>query len=49
MHAVLQAAHILIAELIPLKFGLLAWASSTCLRGQLTPAPTDAQQGHVGP
>ena len=49
MHAVLQEAHIPTAGLIPLKFGLLAWASSTCLSRQLTPAPTDAQQGHVGP
>ena len=36
VHAVLQAAHIPTAELIPLKFGLLAWASSICLSGQLT-------------
>ena len=39
MHAVLQAAQIPTAELIPLKFGLLAWASSICLVGQYTSAP----------
>ena len=39
VHAVLQAAHIPIADLVPLKFGLLAWASSICLTGQYTPAP----------
>ena len=36
LHAVLQTAQILTAELVPLKFGLLAWASSICLSGQLT-------------
>ena len=30
VHAVLQAAHIPTADLVPLKFGLLAWASSVC-------------------
>ena len=39
VHAVLQAAHIPTADLVPLKFGLLAWASSICLTGQYTPAP----------
>ena len=39
VHAVLQAAHIPTADLVPLKFGLLAWASSVCLTGQYTPAP----------
>ena len=39
IHAVLQTAHIPTAELVPLKFGLLAWASSVCLTGQYTPAP----------
>ena len=39
VHAVLQAAQIPTAELVPLKFGLLAWASSVCLAGQYTPAP----------
>ena len=39
VHAVLQAAQIPTAELVPLKFGLLAWASSVCLTGQYTPAP----------
>ena len=39
VHAVLQAAHIPTADLVPLKFGLLAWASSLCLTGQYTPAP----------
>ena len=39
VHAVLQAAHIPTADLVPLKFGLLAWASSVCLAGQYTPAP----------
>ena len=39
MHAVLQAAQIPTADLVPLKFGLLAWASSVCLTGQYTPAP----------
>ena len=39
VHAVLQAAHIPITDLVPLKFGLLAWASSICLTGQYTPAP----------
>ena len=39
MHAVLQAAQIQTAELVPLKFGLLAWASFVCLTGQYTPAP----------
>ena len=35
----MQAAHIPTAELTPLKFSLLAWASSICLAGQYTPAP----------
>ena len=39
VHAVLQAAHIPTANLVPLKFALLAWASSICLTGQYTPAP----------
>ena len=39
VHAVLQAAQIPTAELIPLKFGLLAWASSICLAGWYTWAP----------
>ena len=39
VHAVLQAAHIPTADLVPLKFGLLAWASSVCLTGLYTPAP----------
>ena len=39
VHAVLQAAQIPTAELIPLKFSLLAWASSICLSGQYTLAP----------
>ena len=39
VHAVLQAAQIQTAELIPLKFGLMAWASSMCLSGQFTWAP----------
>ena len=39
VHAVLQAAQIPTANLVPLKFGLLAWASSVCLTGQHTPAP----------
>ena len=39
VHAVLQAAQIPTADLVPLKFGLLAWASSICLTGQYTPAP----------
>ena len=39
VHAVLQAAQIPTAELIPLKFGLLAWASSVCLSGQFMWAP----------
>ena len=39
VHAVVQAAHIPTADLVPLKFGLLAWASSVCLTGQYTPAP----------
>ena len=39
VHAVLQAAHIPMADLVPLKFGLLAWASFVCLTGQYTPAP----------
>ena len=39
VHAVLQAGHIPTADLVPLKFGLLAWASSVCLTGQYTPAP----------
>ena len=39
VHAVLQAAHIPTADLVPLKFGLLAWASSICLTGQYTPSP----------
>ena len=39
VHAVPQAAHIPTADLLPLKFGLLAWASSICLIGQYTPAP----------
>ena len=39
VHAVLQEAHIPTADLVPLKFGLLAWASSVCLTGQYTPAP----------
>ena len=39
VHAVLQAAHIPTADLVPLKFGLLAWASSVCLTRQYTPAP----------
>ena len=39
MHAVMQAVHIPTAELIPLKFGLQAWASSICLAGQYTSAP----------
>ena len=38
-HTVLQAAQIPTAELIPPKFGLLAWASSICLSGQFTSAP----------
>ena len=38
VHAVLQAAQIPTAELIPLKFSLLAWASSICLSGQYTSA-----------
>ena len=38
VHAVLKAAQIPTAELIPLKFGLLSRASSICLSGQLTPA-----------
>ena len=54
LYAVLQAAQIQTAELIPLKFGLLAWASSVCLAGQYTSAPvatppSPRQQGHVGP
>ena len=39
VHAVLQVAQIPTAELIPLKFGLLAWASSIRLAGQYTSAP----------
>ena len=39
VHAVLQAAQIPTAELNPLKFGLLAWASSIRLLGQFTAAP----------
>ena len=39
VHAVLQAAHIPTADLVPLMFGLLAWLSSICLTGQYTPAP----------
>ena len=39
VHSVLQAAQILTAELVPLKFGLLAWASSVCIVGQYTQAP----------
>ena len=39
VHATLQAAQIPTAGLIPLKFGLLAWASSICLSGQYTSAP----------
>ena len=39
VHAVLQAAKIPTADLVPLKFGLLAWASSICLTGQYTMAP----------
>ena len=39
VHAVLQAAQIPTADLVPLKFGLLAWAFSVCLSGQYTPAP----------
>ena len=39
VHAVLQTAQIPTAELIPLKFGLLAWASSICLGGQYTSTP----------
>ena len=39
VHAVLQAARIPTADLVPFKFGLLAWASSICLTGQYTPAP----------
>ena len=42
VHAVLQAAQIPTADLVPLKFGLLAWASSICLTGQYTPAPVAA-------
>ena len=41
VHAVLPAAQISTAELVPLKFGLLAWASSVCLTGQYTPAPVN--------
>ena len=39
VHAVLQATPVPTAELIPLKFGLLVWASSICLSGQFTSAP----------
>ena len=39
VHAVLQAAQVPTADLVPLKFGLLAWASSICLTAQHTPAP----------
>ena len=39
VHAVVQAAQIPTLELIPLKFGLLAWASSICLAGQYTSTP----------
>ena len=39
VHAVLRTAKIPTAEFVPLKFGLLAWASSVCLAGQYTPAP----------
>ena len=39
VHAVLQAARIPTADLVPLKFALLAWASSVCLTGQYTRAP----------
>ena len=39
VHAVLQAAQIPSTELVPMKFGLLAWASSVCLTRQYTPAP----------
>ena len=39
VHAVLQAAQIPTAELVPLKVGLPAWASSVCLAGQYTPVP----------
>ena len=39
MHAVLQAAQIPTTEPIPLKLGLLAWASSICLSGQFTLFP----------
>ena len=39
VHAVLQAAQIPTADLVPLNLGLLAWASSICLLGQYTPAP----------
>ena len=39
VHVFLQAAHIPTADLVPMKFGLLAWASSVCLTGQYTPAP----------
>ena len=39
VHAVLQTAQIPTTDLVPLKFGLLAWASSICLSGQLTSIP----------
>ena len=39
VHAIVQAAQIPTAELIPLKFGLLAWASSIRLSEQFTSAP----------
>ena len=39
VYAVLQAAPIPTPELIPLKFGLVAWASSMCLAGQYKSTP----------
>ena len=39
VHAVLQAAHIPTPDLVTLKFGVLARASSICLTAQCTPAP----------
>ena len=47
VHAALQ---VLAAELIPLKFGLLAWAASMSLSGQLTtPLRAATQQGTLAP
>ena len=39
VHSVLQTAQIPTTELIPLKYHLLAWASSVCLTGQQAAVP----------